>query len=412
MPTPAQMTIDQQAPDLPPTPDFDSYAIPADIVEVGREADGRILRVAWSDGRASRFHAVWLRDNASDPQNLNLETREQNSDVTALPADPAIADARVDGAGALVIRWRPCGTVSRFHPGWLYAHDYGNGGRPNDAEIALVVWDAASLPEPPSFDGAAILEDDALLEAWLQALAAHGIARLRGLPSEPGLVARVGERLGPVRATNFGRVFDVRVKPDPDSNAYTAMALTPHTDLPTREYQPGLQMLHCLQISGSGGRAVMVDGYRIAAHIRQEDPAAFSALTETPWNCSNRARDTDYRWRAPVIALDDSGGIREVRATPFLRAPLEIDFDRVPEAYRALRVFFTAVADPAFRMRFDYRPGDLVAMDNRRVLHGREAYDPASGERWLQGCYVEREELLSRLRILARRRRAAAAARP
>jgi len=37
------------------------------------------------------------------------------------------------------------------------------------------------------------------------------------------------------------------------------------------------------------------------------------------------------------------------------------------------------------------------------LLHGRDAYDQGAGERWLQGCYGEREELYSRLRILARR---------
>ena len=33
-------------------------------------------------------------------------------------------------------------------------------------------------------------------------------------------------------------------------------------------------------------------------------------------------------------------------------------------------------------------------------------FDPGAGKRWLRGCYLEREELVSRLRIIARRRRA------
>ena len=59
-------------------------------------------------------------------------------------------------------------------------------------------------------------------------------------------------------------------------------------------------------------------------------------------------------------------------------------------------------------MLFDYRPGDLMLFDNRRILHGREAFDAAEGRRWLRGCYLEREELASALRMAARRRRAAA----
>ena len=124
---------------------------------------------------------------------------------------------------------------------------------------------------------------------------------------------------------------------------------------------------------------------------------------------TNRAPDSDYRWEAPVICLDDKGTVKELRVAPFLRAPLNSAFDEVEEAYRALRVFFATLAEPDLQLVFDYRPGDMIGMDNRRLLHGREAYDSAAGERWLQGCYGEREELHSRLRVLARRRRASGA---
>ena len=56
-------------------------------------------------------------------------------------------------------------------------------------------------------------------------------------------------------------------------------------------------------------------------------------------------------------------------------------------------------------MTFDYQPGDLVAIDNRPMLHGCRAFDQSDGRRWLQGCFVGRDELLSRLRIPARGRR-------
>jgi gamma-butyrobetaine dioxygenase len=49
------------------------------------------------------------------------------------------------------------------------------------------------------------------------------------------------ERIGPIRETTFGRLVQVKVNPGagPGSNAYTTFGLTPHTDLPSREYQPG-----------------------------------------------------------------------------------------------------------------------------------------------------------------------------
>ena len=49
--------------------------------------------------------------------------------------------------------------------------------------------------------------------------------------------------------------------------------------------------------------------------------------------------------------------------------------------------------------------GEMACFDNRRLLHGRTAFDSATGRRWLRGCYSEREELESRLRMLARAER-------
>jgi gamma-butyrobetaine dioxygenase len=44
----------------------------------------------------------------------------------------------------------------------------------------------------------------------------------------------------------------------------------------------------------------------------------------------------------------------------------------------------------------------MLTFDNRRVLHGRTAFDPNSGPRHLQGTYLDRDLVLSRLRVLDR----------
>ncbi len=50
---------------LPPTPDFDHYPVRTAIVAVEPQAKGRLIALEWSDGRRSRYHAIWLRDNAA-----------------------------------------------------------------------------------------------------------------------------------------------------------------------------------------------------------------------------------------------------------------------------------------------------------------------------------------------------------
>jgi len=388
---------------LPGTPDFDTYPISESITAA--KTDGAVVTVVWSDGVKSRYHALWLRENAADPATLNPLTRESTYDLAAAPEDLKASSVFVDATGALVVGFEPDGHETAFHPGWLRVHDYSNGPAGLVEPVGPQLWTAADLDEPPTFDGTAILTDDAVLDDWLTALARRGLARLRNVPAEPGMVGKVARRIGTIRDSNFGHVFDVRARPDPDSNANTALALAPHTDLPTREYQPGLQFLHCMENTTAGGKAVYVDGFAVAEKIRQSDTDAFDALTTIPWTYTNRARDTDYRWLSPAVVLNADGSYHEVRIGGFLRGPLAVSFDDVPRAYRALKLYSQIACEPALQQIFAYRIGDLVCFDNRRILHGREAFDAGGGARWLQGCYGEREELHSRLRILARNRR-------
>jgi hypothetical protein len=44
--------------------------------------------------------------------------------------------------------------------------------------------------------------------------------------------------------------------------------------------------------------------------------------------------------------------------------------------------------------------GECVIFNNRRVLHGRKAFDAEGGERWLKGAYVDTDVLMSRWRVL------------
>lgn len=386
------------------TPDFDSYHVTETVTHV--RSDGRVLTLDWSDGRVSRYHAIWLRNNACDPATFNLDTREIALSPLDLPAHVSIETCGQDADGAITVRFAPEAHDARFDAAWLRLHDYSNGGRPDDAAVAKVHWTTAECPEPPSFDGADILNEADTFAAFLTAVASHGLARLRGTPADPDFAGQLASRIGVIRDNNFGRIWNVRVEPGSGSNAYTALELAPHVDLATREYQPGLQVLHCVENTTRGGRAMMIDGFRVAEDLRAAEPDAFHLLTTVPWHLSNRAADSDYRWDAPAIVLDAAGAVVEMRSIYFLRGPLNAPFDLVEDLYAADRLLHARLMDPQYRMLFDYLPGDLMLFDNRRILHGREAFDAAEGRRWLRGCYLEREELESALRMVARRRRA------
>ncbi len=72
--------------------------------------------------------------------------------------------------------------------------------------------------------------------------------------------------------------------------------------------------------------------------------------------------------------------------------------DVVPAFYRAYRRFGQLLTARDAEVRISLAAGDLLMLDNHRVLHGRLAY--ANGRRRLQGCYADRDALESSLRMI------------
>ncbi len=387
----------------PLAPDFAPHPLDKGLPEL--ETDGTFLRAEWSDGVKAQFHALWLRENEVSDIVIDSVTRERAIEIDQLPLETTIDDARLGDGPALEITWGPDGASGRIDPGWLRSVAEGLW-RASAFIPEQEPWEAKDMPEPPTFDGSSALSDDASLSEFLSAAWAHGFARLRNLPVEAGTAQRVGERIGTVRSSNFGFLFSVETKPDPDSTAYTAVSLDGHTDLASRETQPGLQMLLCRENSATGGASTMADGFAVAEAMRVEDPEAFEAITTLSWLFTNRHRETDYRFSGPIVETDADGKIVEIRNTGFLRAFPDMPDADIPRAYRALRIFTEHCRSDRFLCKTPFSPGDLILFDNRRMLHGRDSFDPQSGIRRLEGCYLDRDEILSRLRVLARNARA------
>jgi gamma-butyrobetaine dioxygenase len=168
----------------------------------------------------------------------------------------------------------------------------------------------------PGADYDAVTADDGALLHWLRLLRDGGVAVLRGTPREPLSVLALAGLIGPARATNFGEHFDVVSKPAPNSNAYTALGLLCHTDLPNWERPPDYQLLHCLENEADGGDSILVDGFRAAEELRRREPAAYRLLTRFPIDFRFQDDDSDIRFRAPTIALD---GNRDLSDLVFLQ---------------------------------------------------------------------------------------------
>ena len=360
------------------------------------ELTNGFVAMRWSDGLDLIAYALWLAENA-DGYGLEPSSRESTIEPNQLPSPSSLLAATVGPQGELVLEWDG-GRRTPVHPGWL-RHIANGGHLPSASLPSPVAWTTADFREPPTIDGSTILDDESVLEAWLRTLAISGICRLVNTPTSLEFVGLLVGSVGPLRDTNFGPVWSVQASPDPDSTANTGLDLGQHTDLPTRETPPGFQFLHCIENTVEGGWSRQSDGLAVVDAIRAEHPDAYEALTTLEWVFGNRSPDADHRWVGPLVDHVDGPSPLTLRAFyPVRSAPNMAPAD-VPRAYEALRVFATVARDPRFQIRYPFRAGDLIGFDNRRVLHGRDAFE-STGVRHLRGCYADHDDLYSRLRVL------------
>ncbi len=385
------------------TPDFYRYE-PCPIK--ASELDGEFVQLTWPDGVSLRCYRLWLRENAMGLGGVDPATREGLLDPAMLDEHMYIEACRVDSDGHRVLAWQPEGRDVAYHSGWLKHVALGQN-RPESWLPESVPWDAAGMHSPPQVDGRNILDDADALRALLNALIESGTCRIKAAPAETGFLVRLAERIGPIRDSNFGALWDVRAdvrlagSARTNTTANTGLRLGPHTDLPTRETPPGFQFLHCLVNDADGGASTLTDGAALTSALRDQDPRAFSLLSERNWIFFNRGPGIDHRWSAPVIDHSDAAGFTTLRAFYPVRAFPDMPEADIPAAYAALGLFHRMAADPKFELRFRLEPGDVLCFDNRRILHGRDAFT-GSGLRHLQGIYIDRDEILSTARALNR----------
>lgn len=385
------------------TPDF--YEYDWDSIQ-SVSVDGHYVVMRWDDGLEYRAFDLWLRENAIGAGGVDPATREGIFDPANHLDETVASVAEITVDGALRIVWAPDDADAIYHPGWL-RHVAAGQHQSLSWLPEPISWTASDLSEPPSHDGAVVLDDPQVFAAWINDLLRFGISRLRNLPTDADFGLALGARIGAIRDTNFGPIWDVKADvemagaADTNSTANTNLRLGPHTDLPTRETPPGFQFLHCVANTTEGGFSTMADGAAVAGYLQANEPEHYEALTTLRWIFFNRGPGIDHRWSGPIIDLGVSGSPLTFRFFAGVRGFPDMDPKDMPRAYAAMRCFSRLAADDRFQMRYPFAPGDMVAFDNRRILHGRDAYT-AAGSRHLRGIYIDHDDVRSCARVANR----------
>ena len=229
-----------------------------------------------------------------------------------------------------------------------------------------------------------------------------GITIVSNSPTKNKSAFKILDLIGQYRETFFKTPFEVINIPKPNNQAYTADALANHTDLPYYEYVPGYQFLHCLVNDAEGGSSTAVDGFAVANFLKKYHSKKFELLT----NNDVVFKDNDYTQKniriqkSPIIKTNKYNDIEEIRINLGAMGTLDIDPKIMNNFYDAYTLFYKQLHSKKFQIDFKLKAGDIFCFDNRRVLHGRKEFDPNSGNRHLQGYYIEKEEIKSKLNYL------------
>jgi gamma-butyrobetaine dioxygenase len=368
------------------------------------ETGARAIDIAWNDGSHDRFHYIWLRDNCGCQDCGDRDGGHRYLELSGIDPEIAPDEVTVDASGALCIAWHGDGHRTRFTPEWLRAHRYP-GADNAVRRPPRKLWDAGLNDDFPLWDYAGVHEDANLRLRMFEQLSSHGFAILDRVPVENAEIERLASIFGFVRETHYGRVFELIATPQQRILAQTSHAIRPHNDELFRAPIPGLFMMHCLRASDCGGGAsIFVDGFKVAARLRADEPEMFELLCRVrlPHRrfLVDDVDDVALAASWPAIETDAAGEVIAVHVNERTLAPLDCAAELVEPVYRAFGEFLRRLYDPTACLTCRLESGQAAVLDNHRVLHARTAF---RGNRHIRQCHVDRDEFFSRLRALKRR---------
>ncbi len=364
--------------------------------------DGSAVSLTGPDGTSTRFHAIWLRDNSWDPQTRAAGNGQRLIALRDIPAGTHVGSAEIVD-GALKVVFQPENKTVTYTPEWLLKHAY-DVAKPAESGWtgeAIETWDSGLMNSVPSGDFLQVQSEPSAKRAWLEQVRRYGFGKLTDGPIKEGALFEVADMFGFVRETNYGRHFEVRTEVNPTNLAYTGLGLQAHTDNPYRDPVPSIQILYCLESTAAGGENMVVDGFRAAERLRRENSTGFALLSKYCARFEYAGEDgVHLKSRRPMIELAPDGEIISIRFNNRSTAAItDVPFDDMAGYYAAYRRLGEIIDAPEMEVTFRLNPGECFIVDNTRVLHARKGYS-GSGSRWLQGCYADKDGLLSTLAAL------------
>jgi len=375
------------------------------------------------------FETIYLRDACLCSRCIDPSTSQKLFESADIPLNIDVEKVQYLSDGTVQITWDHDipgyeHHISTFSPAFLQ--------RTSSAEAESrrsfpqrVPWDRATFAEHSKcFAYSDYLCSSKTLHEALNQLHCYGIVFLQSVPSEPSAIERIAEKIGPLRNTFYGPTWDVRSLPSAKNVAYTSQELGFHMDLLYMADPPGVQILHAMKASASGGESLFSDGMKALYSLRHEPAETQRVLRSHRVTYRYKNDGHWYQYRRPTVegafywdsygceisCSNANGAEASLSWSPPFQAPFDYNprvgttqseskLTNLSDYIKAAHLFKSSLEDSEAVFETKMQEGTCVIFDNRRILHARKAYTSDS-ERWLRGAYVDKDPLKSRLRVL------------
>lgn len=375
--------------------------------------DGDVVCVEWDGGALAKFDHIWLRDNCHCSECYYDATKQRLLNSCSIPDD--IAPIKVESIpNKLTVVWNHEGHQSEYECRWLVIHSYNPRQIPVTEKVAgeqeilaREYWTVKEMEgRLPSVDFSTVMastdENEDAIRDWCLKIWKHGFCFIDNVPVDPQETKKLCEKLMYIRPTHYGGFWDFTSDLSKNDTAYTNIDISSHTDGTYWSDTPGLQLFHLLMHEGTGGTTSLVDAFHCAEILKKTHPECFELLTRIPVPAHSAGEEKvciQPDIPQPIFKLDANGELIQVRWNQSDRStmdswenPLE-----VVQFYRAIKQWHKIISDPANELFYQLRPGQCLIFDNWRCFHSRTEF---TGKRRMCGAYINRDDFVSRLKLL------------
>ena len=356
-------------------------------------------RVLFKNGSSSQeIHPFWLRERVTNEEYFDNNTQQRKFDPTFLKTDVEIKSAKINSDFLEI----------NFNDGVNFKLEINKIIQEFSKDDLLIQsikkekWDSNFNNIEKYNYSQSMFESKEMYELLIN-FYKYGFVIIKDVPTNDNFIVKFANSIGSIRRTNFGEFFNVKSKPNPNDLAYTSLALAPHTDNPYRNPVPCIQMLHCIENEVNGGLSTLVDGYTVTEKLKKDFRDYYNILTDVKVRFQFIDQSVILEDWAEMIQLNEKGEFKQVRFSPRLDFVPLMEKNKLELFYSARKKISELYNSDQYRVEFKLSPGDLLMMDNYRLLHGRTSYDTSQGNRFLQGCYIDYDSTEGKLKHLKRK---------